>query len=49
LKACLAEVEQLGPHGRRLAAHLRGFLASYDMEMIQRVVAQVPVAESTAP
>jgi signal transduction histidine kinase/DNA-binding NarL/FixJ family response regulator len=42
VKNCLKEVEQLGPHGRRLAEHLRGFLASYDMEMIQRIVAQVP-------
>jgi signal transduction histidine kinase/DNA-binding response OmpR family regulator len=49
LKNCLVEVERLGPHGRRLAGHLRGFLASYDMEMIQRIVAQVPVAESTTP
>ncbi len=43
LKNCLGEVGQLGPHGLRLAGHLRGFLASYDMEMIQRVVAQIPV------
>jgi signal transduction histidine kinase/DNA-binding NarL/FixJ family response regulator len=45
VKNCLLEVEQLGPSGCRLAEHLRGFLASYDMETIQRVVAQVPVEE----
>ncbi len=44
LKACLLEVEQLGPAGARLAQHLRGFLASYDMETIQRILAQIPVA-----
>jgi signal transduction histidine kinase/CheY-like chemotaxis protein len=44
LKSCLLEVEQLGPTGARLAQHLRGFLASYDMETIQRLLAQVPVA-----
>lgn len=43
VKNCLREVEALGPSGRRLAEHLRGFLASYDMETIQRIVAQVPV------
>lgn len=44
LKACLLEVEKLGPAGERLAGHLRGFLASYDMKSIQRLVAQIPVA-----
>ena len=44
LKACLLEVEQLGPAGARLAQHLRGFLASYDMETIQRILAQIPFA-----
>ncbi len=43
LKSCLAEVEKLGPAGERLAQHLRGFLASYDMKSIQRLVAQIPV------
>jgi signal transduction histidine kinase/CheY-like chemotaxis protein len=44
MKACLLEVEQLGPAGLRLAQHLRGFLASYDMETIQRILAQIPIA-----
>ncbi|MEA3210042.1 MAG: hypothetical protein QOE70_3099 [Chthoniobacter sp.] len=44
LKNCLKEVEQLGAPGRRLAAHLREFLASYDMETIQKIVAQLPMA-----
>ena len=44
LKNCLTEVEKLGPAGERIAAHLRTFLASYDMKTIQRLVAQIPVA-----
>ncbi len=44
LKNCLTEVGKLGPAGERLAAHLRTFLASYDMKTIQRLVAQIPVA-----
>ncbi|MES2594654.1 MAG: CHASE domain-containing protein [Verrucomicrobiota bacterium] len=44
LKGCLAEMEQLGTAGQRLAQHLRSFLASYDMKTIQRVVAQIPVS-----
>jgi CheY-like chemotaxis protein len=43
LKACLAEVEQLGSAGQRLAQHLRGFLSSYDMKTIQRILAQITV------
>ncbi len=43
LKNCLHEVEQLGTEGGRLAAHLREFLASYDMEMIQKVIAQIAI------
>jgi len=46
VKNCLKELEALGPNGRRLAEHLRGFLASYDMETIQRLVAQVPIEQS---
>jgi CheY-like chemotaxis protein len=44
LKNCLADVENLGPAGTQLACHLRGFLASYDMKSIQRLIAQIPVA-----
>lgn len=43
MKNCLREVEQLGPAGQRLAAHLREFMGSYDMETIQKIVAQLPV------
>jgi signal transduction histidine kinase/CheY-like chemotaxis protein len=42
LNACLKEVEILGPEERRLAEHLREFLASYDMESIQRILGQLP-------
>jgi signal transduction histidine kinase/DNA-binding NarL/FixJ family response regulator len=44
LKNCLKEVEATGAPGQRLAAHLREFLASYDMEMIQKIVAQIPIS-----
>jgi signal transduction histidine kinase/CheY-like chemotaxis protein len=44
LKNCLCEVEETGPAGQRLAGHLREFLASYDMEMIQKIIAQIAVA-----
>ena len=44
LKSCLAEMEKLGVAGERLAQHLRGFLASYDMKTIQRLIAQIPTA-----
>jgi signal transduction histidine kinase/CheY-like chemotaxis protein len=43
LKSCLLEVEELGPPGERLARHLRGFVASYDMKTIQHVLAQIHV------
>jgi CheY-like chemotaxis protein len=43
LKACLLEVEELGPAGQRFAHHLRVFLASYDMATIQRLVAQITI------
>lgn len=46
LKSCLAEMEQLGTAGERLAQHLRAFLASYDMKTIQRVVAQISTSPS---
>ncbi|MEO5912849.1 MAG: CHASE domain-containing protein [Luteolibacter sp.] len=44
LKNCLIDVEDLGPAGERLSHHLRGFLSSYDMKSIQRLIAQLPVA-----
>jgi len=44
LKNCLVDVEDLGPAGEQLARHLRGFLSSYDMKSIQRLIAQIPVA-----
>ena len=40
-RSCLDELEGLGSDGRHLAEHLRGFLASYDMDTIQRIVAQI--------
>jgi len=43
IKSCLEEVEALGPSGARLARHLRGFLASYDMKSIQGLVSQIPI------
>ncbi|MGB8166787.1 MAG: ATP-binding protein, partial [Chthoniobacteraceae bacterium] len=49
LKTCLKEVEETGPPGQRLAAHLREFLASYDMAMIQKIIAQIPVLHEGAP
>lgn len=48
LKSCLREVEALGPYGIRLAEHLRTFLSCYDMETIQRIVAQIPVEPESA-
>ncbi len=48
LKNCLKEVEHFGPREQRLAEHLRGFLTSYDMETIQRIIAQIPVEPQTA-
>jgi DNA-binding response OmpR family regulator len=44
LKSCLLEVEKIGPAGERLARHLRGFLSSYDMTTIQRIISQIPIA-----
>ncbi len=44
LKTCLAEMENLGSAGERVAGHLRTFLASYDMKTIQHLLAQIPVA-----
>ncbi len=44
LKVCLNEMAALGPAGQRLADHLRQFMASYDMETILKIVAQIPVA-----
>ena len=41
LKVCLTELEDDEPGGRTLAAHLRGYLASYDMAQIQRVLEEV--------
>ena len=49
LKDCLREVEETGPPGQRLAEHLREFLASYDMAMIQKVIAQIAIAPNSAP
>jgi signal transduction histidine kinase/DNA-binding NarL/FixJ family response regulator len=42
LRTCLQELESLGPNGCRLADRLRDFLASYDMDAIQRLVGCLP-------
>jgi CheY-like chemotaxis protein len=49
MKNCLREVEQLGAAGERLASHLREFMASYDMQSIQKLIAQIPVEFPTTP
>ena len=46
LRGCLSELEGLGPDGHHLAEHLRGVLADYDMEAIQRIVGSLPVASA---
>ncbi|MDP9291142.1 MAG: CHASE domain-containing protein [Verrucomicrobiota bacterium] len=46
LKNCLTEVEALGIYGGRLAEHLRGFMQSYDMETILKVLTQIPVQQT---
>ncbi len=43
LKRCLKEMEDLGPAEKRLALHLRDFLARCDMVAIQSIIAQIPV------
>jgi signal transduction histidine kinase/CheY-like chemotaxis protein len=43
VRGCLGELEGLGPDGRHLAEHLRGFLARYDMEAIQQTVGGLSV------
>jgi signal transduction histidine kinase/CheY-like chemotaxis protein len=47
LKSCLGELEQLGPPGQRLAVHLRGFVQSFQMETISKIVAQIAVEPSS--
>lgn len=41
LKACLQELRQLGPETQRLADRVRLLMRSYDMDGIQRLLAQV--------
>jgi CheY-like chemotaxis protein len=48
LKSCLKEMDGFGPNEHRLAEHLRGFLTSYEMETIQRIIAQIPVEPEAA-
>ena len=47
LKACLDELEGGEADERHLAEHLRGCLASYDMDVIQQILAQVSVASAS--
>lgn len=46
LRSCLGELDDLGPDGRHLADGLRGFLARYDMEAIQQMVGNLPLASA---
>ena len=46
VRSCLGELEGLGPTGQHLADYLRGLLTRYDMEAIQRMVAQLSVASA---
>jgi signal transduction histidine kinase/DNA-binding NarL/FixJ family response regulator len=43
IRVCLAEIESLGPDGRRVADQLRGPLSNCDMEAIARIAAALPV------
>jgi signal transduction histidine kinase/DNA-binding NarL/FixJ family response regulator len=47
LKACLDELAGGDPDERHLAEHLRGPLASYDMDVIQQILAQVSVVSAS--
>ena len=49
LKKCLKEMEALGPEEKRLAVHMRDFLARCDMTAIQRIIAQIPVKAEAIP
>jgi signal transduction histidine kinase/CheY-like chemotaxis protein len=48
LKRCLKEMEDLGPVEKRLAFHLRDFLARCDMVAIQSIIAQIPIRTESA-
>jgi signal transduction histidine kinase/ligand-binding sensor domain-containing protein/DNA-binding response OmpR family regulator len=41
LKACLLEVEALGPEGKRLAERLRTLIQSYDMETVLELLSEM--------
>jgi CheY-like chemotaxis protein len=49
LKNCLSELRERGVAEARLAEHLKGFMASYDMDTIQKLLTQVPVLPTSAP
>ena len=51
LKACLQELRQLGPDAERLADRIRLLMRSYDMDGIQRLLAQVvpPASKNFKP
>jgi hypothetical protein len=46
IRSCLGDLEGLGPDGHGLANQLRGLLAGYDMDAIQRIVGLLPVASA---
>lgn len=49
LKACLAELRQLGPEARQLADAIRQLMRSYDMDGIQRLLAGLTANPAPTP
>jgi len=47
LKACVDELAGGDAGERQLAEHLRGCLAGYDMDAIQRILAQVSMVSAS--
>jgi signal transduction histidine kinase/CheY-like chemotaxis protein len=48
LKSALQELRQLGPEARQLAEHIRHLMRGYDMDGVQRLLAQVAVPANAA-
>ncbi len=49
LKACLQEMQSLGPDAEKLVAHLRGKLGRYDMDGLLETLSRSTVATPTEP
>jgi hypothetical protein len=49
LKAALQDLRQLGPDALRLAEHLRHLMRGYDLDGVQRLLAQVAVPGAGVP